>query len=180
MKVSEAVHILRMIQDECEKQHMDSEAEALQMAIKTFSWTHENGQDSKKVDLIDRQAALDMEFSNGISEDGVLYVPYREVKMNLEDLPSAQPEVTEEAVEEYCRKRCLCIVDSALLKKYASAQPERKKDIIQTFHDYQIEWLTNHYDLALEPQLGELIVRFLHDTANMYMLEMERRTDETD
>lgn len=122
MKACEAVHILRMIQDECEKQHMDGEAEALQMAIRTFSWTHENGQDSKKVDLIDRQAALDMEFSNGISEDGVLYVPYREVKMNLEDLSSAQPEVTEEAVKEYCRKRCLCIVDSALLKKYASAQ----------------------------------------------------------
>lgn len=39
-------------------------------------------------------------------------------------LPSAQPEVTEEAVKEYCRKRGLCIVDSALLKKYASAQPE--------------------------------------------------------
>ena len=46
------------------------------------------------------------------------------------------------------------------------------------FHDYQIEWLTNHYDLVLELQLEELIVRFLHDTANMYMLEMERRTDE--
>ena len=66
------------------------------------------------------------------------------------------------------------------IRSLPSAQPERKKDIIQTFHDYQIEWLTNHYDLALEPQLEELIVRFLHDTANMYMLEMERRTDETD
>lgn len=38
----------------------------------------------------------------------------------MDELPSAQPEVTEEAVKEYCRKRCLCIVDSALLKKYAS------------------------------------------------------------
>lgn len=44
-------------------------------------------------DCISRQAALDMEFSNGISEDGVLYVPYREVKMNLEELPSAQSEI---------------------------------------------------------------------------------------
>lgn len=48
-------------------------------------------------DLIERQAALDMEFSNGITEDGVLYVPWREVKMNLEELPSAQPELIEKA-----------------------------------------------------------------------------------
>ena len=33
MKVIEAVHILGMIQKECEKEHMDSEAEALNMAI---------------------------------------------------------------------------------------------------------------------------------------------------
>jgi len=33
---------------------------------------------------------------------------------------SAQPEVTEEEVKEYCRKRCLSIVDSALLKKCIS------------------------------------------------------------
>lgn len=43
------------------------------------------------------------------------------------ELPSAQQEEPSyEAVKEYCRKRCLSIVDSALLKKYASAQPERK------------------------------------------------------
>ena len=39
----------------------------------------------------------------------------------------AQSEVTEEEVKEYCRKRCLSIVDSALLKKYASAQPDLGK-----------------------------------------------------
>lgn len=47
---------------------------------------------------------------------------------------SAQPEVTEEAVKEYCRKRCLYIVDSALLKKYASAQPEQKKGKWEEHH----------------------------------------------
>jgi len=35
------------------------------------------------------------------------------------ELPSAQPEITEEAVKEYCRKRNLCVIDSELLKKYA-------------------------------------------------------------
>lgn len=43
----------------------------------------------------------------------------------IKELPSAQQEVTEEEVKEYCRKRCLSIIDSALLKKYASAQPEQ-------------------------------------------------------
>ena len=54
-----------------------------------------------------------------------------------------------------------------------SAQPESKKDIIQKFHDYQVEWLKSHYDIELEPQLEEMIVRFLHDTANCYMMEVE-------
>ena len=33
MKVVEAVHILKMFQESCEKEHMDSEAEALSLAI---------------------------------------------------------------------------------------------------------------------------------------------------
>lgn len=37
MKACEAVHILKMIQGECGKQHMDSEAEALQMGIQALS-----------------------------------------------------------------------------------------------------------------------------------------------
>ena len=44
-------------------------------------------------DLISRQAAIDIKVSNGINEDGVLYVPYGEVKMFLKSLPSAQPEI---------------------------------------------------------------------------------------
>ena len=43
-------------------------------------------------DLISRQAAIDIKVSNGINENGVLYVPYGEVKMFLESLPSAQPD----------------------------------------------------------------------------------------
>ena len=58
--------------------------------------------------------------------------------------------------------------------------PERKKDAIQKFHDYQVEWLLSHCDLELEPQLEEWVVRFLHDTANCYMIEMDRGEGEQD
>lgn len=54
-------------------------------------------------------------------------------------------------------------------------EPERKKDTIQKFHDYQVEWLLSHCDLELEPQLEEWVVRFLHDTANCYMMEIDRK-----
>ena len=45
-------------------------------------------------DLISRQAAIDgMRFECGINDDGLLFVPLRDVKMYLESLPSAQPEI---------------------------------------------------------------------------------------
>ena len=42
----------------------------------------------------------------------------------IEALPSAQPEPTLEKIEEYCHKRCLSIVDNALLHKYALAEQQ--------------------------------------------------------
>lgn len=77
-------------------------------------------------DTIYRQDAIDAADRadyTGLAVEDVKKVTDKVVK-ELKQLPPAQPEVTEEAVKEYCRKRCLCIVDSALLKKYASAQPE--------------------------------------------------------
>ena len=59
-------------------------------------------------------------------------------------------------------------------EKMRPVEPERKKDAIQKFHDYQVEWLLSHCDLELEPQLEEWVVRFLHDTANCYMMEIDR------
>ena len=38
MKALEAVHILRMIKEQCEKEHMDSEAEACNMAIQVLNF----------------------------------------------------------------------------------------------------------------------------------------------
>lgn len=43
-------------------------------------------------DLIKRSDAIAMSFTNSIDEGGALYVPWREVKKNLEELPSAQPD----------------------------------------------------------------------------------------
>lgn len=53
-------------------------------------------------DLIERQAAIHFKVSHGFSECGILYVPYGEVKEYLEQLPSAQSEITSEIVR--CRE----------------------------------------------------------------------------
>lgn len=43
------------------------------------------------MDLIDRKRALEeMTFSGGIEQDGVLYVPLRDVNKHLKNLPSVQ------------------------------------------------------------------------------------------
>ena len=93
-------------------------------------------------DTIYRQAAIDAlickmgPHDNGDGTMTIYVMSERLVRETLNDLPSAQPEtppeeqpeVTEEAVKEYCRKRHLCIVDSALLKKYTAAQPEERAE----------------------------------------------------
>lgn len=38
MKVVEAMHVLKMFQESCEKEHMDSEAEACELAIKVLNF----------------------------------------------------------------------------------------------------------------------------------------------
>lgn len=45
--------------------------------------------------------------------------------------------------------------------------------VISKFLDYQIEWLTSHCDIELEPELEQLIIRFLKDTAEFFMEEYE-------
>lgn len=42
MKVCEAVHILGIIKDECEKDHLDSEAEACSLAIQVLNFWNLN------------------------------------------------------------------------------------------------------------------------------------------
>lgn len=52
-------------------------------------------------DLISRKRALEeMTFSCGIEQDGVLYVPLRDVNKHLKNLPSVYPEL-----DEWCTDR---------------------------------------------------------------------------
>ena len=51
---------------------------------------------------------------------------------------------------------------------------EVSEDCISRLRDYQIEWLTSHFDIELEPKLEQLIIRFLNDTTEMFIKEGER------
>ena len=91
-------------------------------------------------DLIERHQAIDL-FPNDDLEWDTLngYIAPHVARRMIEQLPSAQPEATYEQVKEYCRRRCLSIVDNGFLAKYASlefAQPEiiKCKDCAYT-HD---------------------------------------------
>ena len=46
-------------------------------------------------DLIDRQAALNIRVSEGLYEDGVIFVPLRDVTEGIKALPPAQPKKEE-------------------------------------------------------------------------------------
>lgn len=79
-------------------------------------------------DTISRQAAID-KFEPWLKVHG-----YSEGELNmlkavlyeLRFLPSAQPEITEDDVKEFCRKRCLIVVTSDLydemIRRWASAE----------------------------------------------------------
>ena len=89
-------------------------------------------------DCISRQAELDAIAS--VTERYINNLPpmldKKEVMDTIKALPSAQPEITEEDVKEYCRKRCLVVLTSDLYaemkKRWSSAQPEliRCKDCV--------------------------------------------------
>ena len=80
-------------------------------------------------DTISRRAAidaLDKRFDNVPMEQTAEILMLRK---DLRELPSAQPEITEDDVKEYCRKRCLIVVTSDLYDEMMKrwSQPERKK-----------------------------------------------------
>lgn len=98
--------------------------------------THDKRTETRARDLIRRQEEIDGAdaiIARDTSGNNDVVKAMTAWKSYVEALPSAQLEVTEEAVKEYCRKRCLCIVDSALLKKYASAQPEDYTELKREF-----------------------------------------------
>ena len=50
------------------------------------------------------------------------------------------------------------------------------KDGVQNLHNFQCALLKSHNSIELEPKLEEMIIRFLHDTTNMILMQ---RGDET-
>lgn len=79
-------------------------------------------------DTISRRAAidaLDKRFDNVPMEQTAEILMLRK---DLRELPSAQPEITEDDVKEYCRKRCLIVVTSDLYDEMMKrwSQHERK------------------------------------------------------
>ena len=86
-------------------------------------------------DPIDRQEAIDAMMKLQAEDDEAYgcHIPEgfdgERAKEALESLPSAQPEITEEEVREWCYKRCLTVIDNALYLEMrsrwsASAQSE--------------------------------------------------------
>ena len=124
-------------------------------------------------DCISRQAAIDAlfelyEYQRDIDPTEAADLVRQGIflaEKKIEQLPSAEPEVTEEAVKEYCRKRCLCIVDSALLKKYESAQLE----IIS-------EWWEKQKDSAQ----GQCELIKMYPTGAWYCCNAQRRITDGD
>ena len=79
-------------------------------------------------DLISRAAAIDILDAYQVMVENGEENPYAWARLRMSELPPAQPEPTLEQIEEYCHKRCLSIVDNALLHKYAQAEIIRCKD----------------------------------------------------
>lgn len=65
-----------------------------------------------------------------------------------------------------------------VLEKVCAKQPtiesEPVKPMIEKFRDYQIGWLTAHYDIELCEELESLIIRFLRDTAECFIRETDK------
>ncbi len=82
-------------------------------------------------DLISRKSALEgMSFSEGLEADGILYVPLRDVRKYLRNLPSVQPEPCVDAVS---RKDAIKDVCDALKVAFAIDEDlEEALDIITT------------------------------------------------
>ena len=85
-----------------------------------------------KNDLISRQAAIDaleqMRIFYSRDDCPNIYAEYKRIIDEINNLPSAQPEITADDVKKYCLPRNLAVITSEfyeeLLRSWPSAQPE--------------------------------------------------------
>ena len=75
-------------------------------------------------DLISRRKAIDATWFEPSYTDPLNVLT--EVRDRIEALPSAQSEITEEQVKEYCEKRCLVVLSADFFHHLQSAQSERE------------------------------------------------------
>ena len=97
------------------------------------------------------------------------------------DEPPIQP--TEEFqwcddCKEYDKKRHCCPRWNRVIRQTVEELNGHQAEEMEKYRNYQIEWLTSHNDLELDPVVEGLVVRFLTDTAEMY--KTERGTYEAD
>lgn len=130
-------------------------------------------------DSISRQAAIEV-------ADAVWSVTgdknVAKVWDQIRNLPAAQPEEPSyDAVKEYCRKRCLSIVDTALLGKYTpSAQrwipcserlPEDDVEVLVTDDAGGVQWLGVDKMMSYEDGSGRFWLVSQHPSAWMPLPE---------
>ena len=83
----------------------------------------------------------------------------------------------QDAINVMCNKvcgvdYCGCATDCDEIKGIMELpSAERTVAHIGDFTQYQIDWLTAHDDLELEPELESWVIRFLKDTADCYEKE---------
>lgn len=82
-------------------------------------------------DTISRQAALDAIRAISDHGDSVRANALGLAEYAVENMPTVQPEITDEQFKDYCRKRCLSVVTNEFMyevrKMVPSAQPKRGK-----------------------------------------------------
>lgn len=66
----------------------------------------------------------------GASDEETAWFKAKDVFKAIENVPSAQQEITEKQVKEYCEKRCLIVLSSDAFHRLKSGSPERCEDCV--------------------------------------------------
>ena len=108
-----------------------------------------------------------------IDADELIEHVYRErldsrelIAQMVENAPTIEPERENGYRDGYKRGK------QSGYKKGMAMRSRITVDVIKDFHDYQVGWLTSHHDITLSPEEENLILNFLHDTADCYVLEV--------
>lgn len=89
------------------------------------------------VELIDMQDVIELAMKYCPDDDGTVQCDgdIRELLDELESLPPVQPEITQDQLEEYCKKRCLTVITDDLLYKLTSGSKNTATWLIRKWGD---------------------------------------------